>query len=438
MPFFGLNSTVRLRAMFLACAAVVLAVFSSADRLQVAAGAAVAQAESAVDDAESEKQPSTETDSVADLARIKAEYEAALSAARQQSKVCRELRTRFFDSSLSDSYDLKENWQTEAGKLASLRAELERTGIAYFMATEMPKNPRGSDLQLARLAAGVGLTLSSEGKHARAYELLDRVLEVIPESNKDMMFQRDVALNGLKANKFARALSFIEMPGANELVDKLESDIDKSLFFRSREIAAGWKREQSLREEEGRADDLPRVELKFSGGKVVVELFQNEAPESVAHFLSLVESKFYDRSFAHPTVAGLLAQFGSLRYGVGPIDAGYVIKDESRLPESRKHFAGSVTMSRGAKPGSTGSRFAITLVPVPHLDWDGTEEDEESEVVIGRVIEGLDVVKQLAATIEYDEEEKKEVPIKDVVPDVLDKISIVRKRDEEYKFEKLK
>jgi hypothetical protein len=55
-----------------------------------------------------------------------------------------------------------------------------------------------------------------------------------------------------------------------------------------------WTDEQAVRKQEAAADDLPRVKLETSKGTIVIELFENEAPQAVANFVSLVEKKYYD------------------------------------------------------------------------------------------------------------------------------------------------
>ncbi|MGD9127424.1 MAG: peptidylprolyl isomerase, partial [Planctomycetia bacterium] len=55
-----------------------------------------------------------------------------------------------------------------------------------------------------------------------------------------------------------------------------------------------WAKEKEIRDKEAKADDLPRVLLKTSAGDIVIELFENEAPNTVANFVSLVEKGFYD------------------------------------------------------------------------------------------------------------------------------------------------
>ena len=55
-----------------------------------------------------------------------------------------------------------------------------------------------------------------------------------------------------------------------------------------------WAKEQAIRAAEAQADDLPRVKFETSKGDVVIELFENEAPQAVANFITLVKKGFYD------------------------------------------------------------------------------------------------------------------------------------------------
>ena len=53
---------------------------------------------------------------------------------------------------------------------------------------------------------------------------------------------------------------------------------------------------------------LPQIELKTSKGTVVIELYEDEAPNTVANFVSLVEAKFYDGLTFHRVLDGFMAQ----------------------------------------------------------------------------------------------------------------------------------
>jgi hypothetical protein len=74
------------------------------------------------------------------------------------------------------------------------------------------------------------------------------------------------------------------------------------------EYAKFWERESTLRQQEAQADDLPRVKLATTKGDIVLELFENEAPQTVGNFVSLVEKGFYDGVTFHRVLANFMIQ----------------------------------------------------------------------------------------------------------------------------------
>ncbi|RMF94567.1 MAG: peptidylprolyl isomerase [Planctomycetota bacterium] len=181
-----------------------------------------------------------------------------------------------------------------------------------------------------------------------------------------------------------------------------------------------WAKEQELRKAEAEADDLPRVLLKTTKGDIVVELFEDQAPNTVANFISLVEKGFYDGIAFHRVIPGFMAQGGDPR-GDGTGGPGYRIRDEYDLPGARLHFRGSLSMANTGQPDTNGSQFFITYMPTGHLNHKHT--------VFGRVIKGMDVVDKLQPR-----DPQRDT---DVEPDKILEAKVLRKRDHEYKPETL-
>ena len=147
----------------------------------------------------------------------------------------------------------------------------------------------------------------------------------------------------------------------------------------------------------------------------MLELFENEAPETVGNFISLVAKGYYDGLTFHRVIAGFMAQ-GGCPVGDGSGGPGYTIYDECNKPEARKHFRGSLSMAKTQAPNSGGSQFFITFRPAPSLNGRHT--------VFGRVIEGMDVVGRI---------QRREPDQKDAAePDTIVKAEVLRKRDHEY------
>ncbi|MEX2025736.1 MAG: peptidylprolyl isomerase, partial [Pirellulaceae bacterium] len=150
-----------------------------------------------------------------------------------------------------------------------------------------------------------------------------------------------------------------------------------------------WAKELEIRKKEAEADDLPRVKLETSKGTIVLELFENEAPQTVGNFIHLVETKYYDGLKFHRVIPGFMAQGGDPE-GTGGGGPGYTIPDEINREDHRLHFRGSLSMAKTAAPDSGGSQFFITYHPTTHLDGKHT--------VFGRVIEGMEVVTKFQDT----------------------------------------
>ncbi len=177
-----------------------------------------------------------------------------------------------------------------------------------------------------------------------------------------------------------------------------------------------WEQEQQLRAKEADADDLPRVKISTTKGDLVVELFENEAPETVANFISLVKRGFYSDLAFHRVIGGFMAQ-GGCPEGDGTGGPGYRIYDECNRPDYRRHFRGVLSMAKTNAPNSGGSQFFINFRPTPNLDGKHT--------VFGRVIEGIDVLPQLTRTDQAEDDAKP-------VPDRILEATVLRDRGHEY------
>ena len=140
--------------------------------------------------------------------------------------------------------------------------------------------------------------------------------------------------------------------------------------------------------------------------KIVAELFDHVAPKTVANFVKLANSVFYDQLLFHRIVPGFVIQGGdpltkdiSLRDLWGTGGPGWKIDAEfSKLTHSR----GTLSMARSHDPNSAGSQFFIVLKDSIFLDGQYT--------IFGKVIDGMDVVDKIAA-VEVDGNDK---PVEDV------------------------
>jgi cyclophilin family peptidyl-prolyl cis-trans isomerase len=143
-------------------------------------------------------------------------------------------------------------------------------------------------------------------------------------------------------------------------------------------------------------EDVDRLVAVFdtSLGAFEIELYAKECPETVWNFVNLAEGRqetpkkgpFYDGLTFHRVIEGFVIQ-GGCPIGNGTGGPGYQFDDE--FDATLRHDQEGILSMANAGPGTNGSQFFITLAPTPHLD--------NRHSVFGKVIKGMDVVRQIEA-----------------------------------------
>jgi peptidyl-prolyl cis-trans isomerase B (cyclophilin B) len=131
---------------------------------------------------------------------------------------------------------------------------------------------------------------------------------------------------------------------------------------------------------------------KGEGGIIKIELYPDKAPETVANFVELAETGFYDGLVFHRTSQDSMIQ-GGCPDGNGTGSPGYFIKGEFAangfVQNDIPHERGTISMARRQNPDSAGSQFFICVVDYP--SWNGMY------AAFGKVIEGMEVADEIAA-----------------------------------------
>lgn len=122
--------------------------------------------------------------------------------------------------------------------------------------------------------------------------------------------------------------------------------------------------------------------IETDKGKIVLELFEKDAPNTVANFEKLAKDGFYDGLTFHRVIPDFVIQGGCPK-GDGTGGPGYTIKCEIN---DNKHGTGALSMAHAGKD-TGGSQFFITYSPQPHLDGVHT--------VFGKVLKGMNVVNAI-------------------------------------------
>jgi cyclophilin family peptidyl-prolyl cis-trans isomerase len=305
------------------------------------------------------------------------------------------------------------------GRLADLQPDNAQIGLAWadFLISQegasaenaytdlMSRYPNSPEIAIGwvrfldsrnRFTEGIYVIEEMRSKSAPSPELTELYADLLYADNR---FEDAVtALNTISATDLA----------ANPTLST-KIDVKKTRYQTAADF---WNEEKAIQEAEVINNDLPQAEILTSKGPITLTLFEDNAPNTVANFVSLAESGYYDGTRFHRVLPKFMAQGGdpNSREGAsgqaGTGGPGYTIKDEHTGEDIRKHFAGSLSMAKTSAPDTGGSQFFLTHLPTPHLDGRHT--------VFGRITDGLD----RARLIEQDD---------DIIT-----IVITNKRDHDY------
>lgn len=136
----------------------------------------------------------------------------------------------------------------------------------------------------------------------------------------------------------------------------------------------------------------PTVTFEMEDGKTfTAELTPETAPNTVANFVALAQSGFYDALSFHRVIPGFMIQGGDPT-GTGTGGPGYAIRGEfaaNGVENPLKHTRGVLSMARSTMKDSAGSQFFVVHKDAPHLDG--------QYAAFGKVTEGMETVDAIAA-----------------------------------------
>ena len=151
------------------------------------------------------------------------------------------------------------------------------------------------------------------------------------------------------------------------------------------------------------SSELPQIKIHTDRGNMTIKMFEDDAPNTVANMISLIEKGYYDGLNFHRVIPDFMIQ-GGCPQGTGTGGPGYNFDDE--CTSERRHDSAGILSMANAGPRTNGSQFFITHAPTPHLDGKHT--------VFGRVTDGLEIVQEIQQG------------------DVMDKVIVLQKRDHLY------
>ena len=135
---------------------------------------------------------------------------------------------------------------------------------------------------------------------------------------------------------------------------------------------------------------MTQATLHTSKGDIVIELFPDHAPKTVANFVKLAKENFYNGTVFHRVIAGFMIQ-GGCPQGTGTGGPGYKFDDEfhGELQFDRPYLLAMAN----AGPNTNGSQFFITAAPTTWLNRKHSIFGEVKDAASQAVVDAIETTK---------------------------------------------
>ena len=157
----------------------------------------------------------------------------------------------------------------------------------------------------------------------------------------------------------------------------------------------------------------PMVLMETSSGDILLELFEDKAPVTVANFMRYVDEEFYNYTIFHRVLKDFRIQGGGLGVRMDEKATHEPIQNEAG--NGLKNTRGTIAMARTSDPHSAAAQFFINLVDNDFLDHEDDTPENFGYCVFGKVEDGMDVVDKIAKLKVKAQGEHEAVPLDMVV-----------------------
>lgn len=140
-------------------------------------------------------------------------------------------------------------------------------------------------------------------------------------------------------------------------------------------------------------DNIVHVQLMTTEGNILLELYPDEAPETVENFLKYVRDGFYDETVFHRVINNFMIQGGGFNLNMDRKETGEPIRNEA--DNGLKNERGTVAMARTGEPHSATAQFFINVIDNDFLNYTAPSGQGWGYCVFGRVIDGMDTVDKI-------------------------------------------
>lgn len=157
----------------------------------------------------------------------------------------------------------------------------------------------------------------------------------------------------------------------------------------------------------------PEVLLETTAGDILVELYPDKAPKTVANFLKYVDEGFYDNTIFHRVIPDFMIQGGGMDARMREKETREPIENEA--DNGLKNERGALAMARTADPHSASAQFFINHKDNDFLDYRAKTRDGWGYAVFGKVIDGMDVVDKISKVKTHSQGQYDDVPKESVL-----------------------
>ena len=162
------------------------------------------------------------------------------------------------------------------------------------------------------------------------------------------------------------------------------------------------------------AEDInPKVVLDTSKGKIVLELYPDNAPETVKNFLNYVDAKFYDGMIFHRVIPNFMIQGGGFTIDMKRKTTGAPIKNEA--DKGLKNERGTISMARTGDPHSATAQFFINSKNNDFLNYRSKTQQGWGYAAFGKVVDGMKTLDAISAVKTKTVGGSRDVPAEPVV-----------------------
>ncbi len=148
----------------------------------------------------------------------------------------------------------------------------------------------------------------------------------------------------------------------------------------------------------GAQEPAPRVRLATNQGDIVIEVYPDKAPKTVANFLQYVREGHYDGTVFHRVIDNFMIQGGGYdtRYAQKPTRAPIPHEGREALAAGGpRNTVGTIAMARTMDPNSASAQFFINVKDNAFLDHTAPTMQGYGYVAFGKVVAGMDVVNRI-------------------------------------------